>query len=38
MRAYAKLHGFDAVVDNDPYVDVGEDGKDKESFMAQVVS
>ena len=38
MGACAKLHGFDAVFDNDPYVDVGEDGKDKESFMAQVVS
>ena len=38
MRAYAKLHGFDVVFDNDPCVDVGEDGKDKESLMAQVVS
>ena len=38
MRVYTKLHGFDNVFDTDAYVDVGADGNDKESLMAQGVS
>ena len=29
MRVYAKLHGFESVFDNDPYVEVGADGNDR---------
>ena len=38
MRVYAKLHGFETVFDNDPYVMVGADGNDRESITAQGVS
>ena len=38
MRVYAKLHGFETVFDNDPYVMVGADGNDREYIMAQGVS
>ena len=29
MKVYAKLHGFESVFDNDPYVEVGADGNDR---------
>ena len=38
MRVYAKLHGFETVFDSDPYVEVGADGNDRESIIAQGVS
>ena len=38
MKVYVKLNGFESVFDNDPYVEVGADGNDRESIMAQGVS
>ena len=38
VRVYSKLHGFESVFDNNPYVEVGADGNDRESIMAQGVS
>ena len=38
MLVYTKLNGFVNVFDTDGYVDVGADGNDKESLMAQGVS
>ena len=38
MKVYAKLHGFESVFDNDPYVEVGADENDRETIMAQGVS
>ena len=38
MRVYAKLHRFETVFESDPYVEVGADGNDKETLMAQGVS
>ena len=38
MRVYAKPHGFEPVFGNDPYVEVGADGNDRESIVAQGVS
>ena len=35
MCMYTKLHGFEDAFDTDAYVDVGADGNDKESLMAQ---
>ena len=37
MRVYPKLCGFESVLDNDPNVEVGADGNDRESIMAQGV-
>ena len=38
MRVYAKLHRFETVFESDPYVEVGADGNDEETLMAQGVS
>ena len=38
MRVYAKLHRLVSPFGNDPYVEVGVDGNDRESIMAQGVS
>ena len=38
MLVYTKLHSFENVFDTDEYVDVGADGNDKGSLMAQGVS
>ena len=38
MRVYAKLHRFETVFESDPYIEVGADGNDKETLMAQGVS
>ena len=38
MRVYAELHGLETVFDDDPYVEVGVDGNDRKSTMAQGVS
>ena len=38
MRVYTKLHGFETVFDSDEYVEVGAEGKDKESLLAQGVT
>ena len=37
MRVYAKLHRLVSPFGNDPYVEVGVDGNDRESIMAQGV-
>ena len=38
MRVYAKLHRFETVFESDPYIEVGADGNDKETLMAQGLS
>ena len=38
MLVYTKLHAFENVFDTDEYVDIGADGNNKESLMAQGVS
>ena len=38
MRVYAQLHRFETVFESDPYIEVGADGNDKETLMAQGVS
>ena len=38
MRVYAKLHRFETVFESDPYIEVGADGNDKETLMAQRLS
>ena len=38
MKVYAKLHCFETVFENDPYIDGGVDGSSKASLMALGVS
>ena len=38
VRFYAKLHGFQSVFDSDSYVEVGAEGGDRASLMAQGVT
>lgn len=38
MQVYTKLHRFETVFDSDPYVEVGADGNDKYTLMAQGVT
>ena len=38
MKVYAKLHCFETVFENDPYIDVGADGSSNASLIAQGVS
>ena len=38
VKVYAKLHCFETVFENDPYIDVGADGSSNASLIAQGVS
>ena len=38
MKVYAKLHGFESVFDSDSYVEVGAEGSDRASLVAQGVT
>ena len=38
VRVYIKLHGFESILDNDSYIEVGAEGSDRASLMAQGVT